>query len=216
MVWPMIHDNTYFGLRYSSSECVSDALKQILKTDPQKLESFEYIVTPNADHLVRVNESASLRDIYNCAWMCFNDSRLIQLLFRLGGVHLPLVRGSDLIEELLRSEWISGKRLIVIGGDDRLRPWLNALQGPKDIIHYNPPMNYIQSPIEVQKVQEIIRSGLPGVIVFSTGSPNQEIVAHKCKIDGLKGGIAFCSGAAILMAAGIEKRAPILFRKSVV
>jgi N-acetylglucosaminyldiphosphoundecaprenol N-acetyl-beta-D-mannosaminyltransferase len=202
----------FFGITFSRVAGLADAMRLIESVDLSAANEFLYVVTPNADHIMRMAERPALRAIYDKAWLCLNDSRVVQLLLRAGGLELPVVRGSDLAAELLGSQWIRGKRVVVIGGDERVSRWLNSLAGPDIAFHYNPPMGFIQSRDEIDRVVEFIEQCLPAVVFLAVGSPNQEIVADACLRRGLRGGIAFCVGAGILMAAGIERRAPAAFR----
>lgn len=202
----------FFGINFSDVSGLRDTVRMIEDTETSAAHDFRYIVTPNADHILRIVERAPLRAIYNGAWLCLNDSRVLQLLLRLGGIELPVVRGSDLALELLSSPWIDGKRVVVIGGDERVSRWLQSLPGPAMVHHYNPPMGFIESSDATDEVVDFIARHLPAVVFLAVGSPNQEIVADACVRRGLRGGIAFCVGAGILMAAGVERRAPPAFR----
>jgi exopolysaccharide biosynthesis WecB/TagA/CpsF family protein len=201
-----------FGLAFSPVAGIAETMRVIEGVDVSPTEEFRYVVTPNADHILRIMERPALRAVYDRAWLCLNDSRVVQLLLRLGGLELPVVRGSDLAAGLLASKWIRGKRVVVIGGDERVSRWLDTLSGPELVVHYNPPMGFINSHGAVETVIDVIERNLPAVVFLAVGSPNQEIVAHACLRRGLRGGVAFCVGAGILMAAGIEKRAPTALR----
>ena len=60
---------------------------------------FTYVVTPNADHLVRLSrDPATYRPLYEGAWLRLLDSRVVRRLARLLGLAAPpVVTGSDLI-----------------------------------------------------------------------------------------------------------------------
>src|SRR5579863_8937494 len=92
-----------FGINYSDLKCPTEIVHLIGNVDPSAMGEFRYVVTPNADHITRLARSPELRDIYNRAWLCLNDSRVVQLLMRAGGIELPVIRGSDIAAELLRS-----------------------------------------------------------------------------------------------------------------
>jgi exopolysaccharide biosynthesis WecB/TagA/CpsF family protein len=202
----------FFGIDFTRAGSFNDAMGIIQGVDPSEIRDFRYVVTPNADHIIRLVENPLLRSIYNNAWLCLNDSRVVQLLLRMGGYELPAIRGSDLAIGLLGSQWMCGKRLIVIGGDERITRWLNSLSGPCAIFHYNPPMGFISSRPSFDEVIAFIEQHLPAVVFLAVGSPSQELVADACRRRDLRGGVAFCVGAGILMAAGIEKRAPLALR----
>ena len=68
-------------------------------------DRYGYMVTPNADHLVRLHEDAAFRSIYAEADFVLLDSRLIAHLLRmLRGQVLPVCTGSDLVAHLLVRE----------------------------------------------------------------------------------------------------------------
>src|SRR3954451_15613049 len=60
--------------------------------------SFAYVVTPNADHLVRLaRDPASYQPLYDGAWLRLLDSRVVVRLARLFGLPVPpVVTGSNL------------------------------------------------------------------------------------------------------------------------
>lgn len=202
----------FFGMGFSQFDGLDDAMYVIETADPAAIDEFRYVVTPNADHIVRMTDRPGLLDIYNHAWLCLNDSRIVQLLLRLGGFDLPVIRGSDLVARMLGSHWLRGKRIVVVGGDETLHRWLQCLTGPEAIFHYNPPMGFISTSNGLENVVDFIEQHLPAFIFLAVGSPNQEIVADACARRGLRGGVALCIGASMLMAAGIEKRAPAFMR----
>ncbi len=201
-----------FGIRYSDVTGLDHARQTIENADGSAAGAFRYVVTPNADHVLRIVERSALRAIYNGAWLCLNDSRVLQLLLRAGGLALPVVRGSDLVSVLLTSQWIRGKRLVVIGGDARVSHWLHSLPGPAAVFHHNPPMGFVETRGAVDQVVDFIARHLPAVVFLAVGSPSQEIVADACVRRNLRGGVAFCIGAGLLMASGIERRAPPALR----
>jgi UDP-N-acetyl-D-mannosaminuronic acid transferase (WecB/TagA/CpsF family) len=84
---------------------------------------FSYLVTPNVDHLVRLDASpdkSSLAPLYEGASLSLCDSRILQHLARLHGLELSLVPGSDLTVQLFRRLIRPGDRLAVVGGDGGL------------------------------------------------------------------------------------------------
>ena len=61
---------------------------------------FRYLVTPNVDHMVRLHKRSAqidgLEEAYRRADLCICDSKVLGLLARWRGVHLPVLPGSDL------------------------------------------------------------------------------------------------------------------------
>src|SRR3954467_8139540 len=77
--------------------------------------SYGYIVTPNVDHMVRLEREPELRPLYEGAELCLCDSRILRLLARLSGVYLTLVAGSDLSASLLDDVIEAGDRIAIVG-----------------------------------------------------------------------------------------------------
>lgn len=174
-----------------------------------------YVVTPNADHLVRLSRDASLRDIYRRAGLCLLDSQAVSLLARLLRMSAPpVVRGSDLAERLLTHHLLPGERIAVIG----LSPvWLPALMARFDLAppaHYDPPLGFDQNPAELAKIEAFIRAYPARFIFLAVGSPRQEILAHRLARSQCLTGTALCIGAGLEFLCGARRRAPALLRAS--
>src|SRR5437016_3957192 len=73
---------------------------------------FGYVVTPNADHLVRISRDPALAAIYRGAWLRLLDSRVVAGLANLFGQPAPPVAaGSDVTELLLRTHIHKGEKI---------------------------------------------------------------------------------------------------------
>src|ERR1700693_3482079 len=65
-------------------------------------DSFDYVVTPNVDHLIRHHDDESFRESYAHAGYVLLDSRFLAYLLRLTkGVKPRVCTGSDLTAQLL-------------------------------------------------------------------------------------------------------------------
>ena len=86
----------FLGVEFDqlTEQQVLDRLRSVTADTP-----FGYIVTPNVDHIVRLDREAAdpvIDAAYARAELCVCDSRVLALLARLRGVSLPVVTGSDL------------------------------------------------------------------------------------------------------------------------
>lgn len=169
-------------------------------------DSFEYVVTPNVDHVVR-NHRNSL-PAYSEAWLSVCDSRVLAMLARLVGIKFPeVITGSDLTDWLLRNAVSSGDVVVIVGCDEgsvlQLRSRFTAIE----IHHINPPMGFIRDSALVGRVVDFVTQHPARFTFLAVGSPQQEILASAIKRQGAKG-IGLCVGASLLFAAGAERRAP--------
>jgi len=79
----------------------------------QGQSKFRYVVTPNVDHVVRLNGDRLLAPYYDEAWMSLCDSKPISTLSHAVSLDLPVVTGSGGLTkfnltrlELPKSHWL--------------------------------------------------------------------------------------------------------------
>jgi exopolysaccharide biosynthesis WecB/TagA/CpsF family protein len=175
---------------------------------------FAYVVTPNADHLVRLLEVRTLADIYGRAALCLLDSRVVALVGGLLGLNTPpVVTGSDLTEALLSRHIVPGERIVIIG----LSPvWVPALMARYDLAppaHYDPPMGLERNPDALARVVAFVRDHPARLVFLAVGSPRQEILADiLARTDGVTG-TGLCIGASLEFLCGARRRAPGQMRR---
>ena len=170
---------------------------------------FAYVVTPNADHLVRLSGDADLAEVYRQAWLRLLDSRVVALLGSAMGLPVPAVApGSDLTACLLERHLIPGERITIIG----LRPvWLPALVarcGLAPPYHYDPPMGFDRDPAALAATVSFVLAHPARLVFLAVGSPRQERLAAALLASGQATGTGLCVGASLLFLAGAERRAP--------
>ena len=175
---------------------------------------FCYVVTPNADHLVRMDRDPPLRAIYRDAAMCLLDSRVVAGLGRLFGLAMPdVVPGSDLTAHLLVHCLRPGERITIVG----LAPaWLPALTdrcGLAPPAHFDPPMGFEHDPAAFAAAVAFVRANPARFIVFAVGSPRQEMLAAAILAAGGTTGTGLCAGASLAFLAGAQRRAPVFMRR---
>lgn len=170
---------------------------------------FTFVVTPNADHLVRLSRDPKLGEIYRAAWLRLLDSRVVGAIAARCGLPVPRVApGSDLTESLLERHILQGEKIAIIG----LRPaWLPALverYGLTPPFHYDPPMGFDSDPDAFQATVAFILSHPARFVLLAVGSPRQEHLAAAVAATGRGTGTALCIGASLDFLAGAERRAP--------
>ncbi|MDX3899205.1 MAG: WecB/TagA/CpsF family glycosyltransferase [Sphingobium sp.] len=175
---------------------------------------FAYIVTPNVDHIVRLQHQRSdLWPAYRAAWMTLCDSRILARLARKVGFTLPVVPGSDLTRQMFEQVVRPHDRIAILGGRSELIAQLAERYGLRDVRHYNPPMGFIHDPVEVTKaVRFLVESGAR-YHFLAVGSPQQEILAYRVAQAGRATGVALCVGASLDFLTGIQERAPVVMQR---
>ena len=172
-------------------------------------ERYGYVVTPNADHLIRYCEDLSFRELYRGAQYILLDSRLIALTMRMKGLALAVCPGSDLTAELLRHVASRADRIVVIGGSASLAQKVRATCGLENVHHLDPPMGFISDAEATEACLRFIEAHSPFRFCFlAVGSPQQEMVAARLRARGRARGLVLCVGAGLNFLARVEWRAP--------
>ena len=190
-----------------------DVLTLLLNRDPES--GFVDVVTPNVDHVVRINrDPQTCAPLYERAWLCVNDSRVLSLLARLRGLRLPTVPGADLAVALLEDARLPrDARICMVGGDDALAAELRARFGLADLTRIDAPMGLARKPEAIAEIAASVAAGRYRIVFFCVGSPQQEMVAAAVKAADGATGVGLCVGAALEFAAGRKARAPRIVRR---
>jgi len=198
------------GLRFADMG-VADAASWLAARDASA--PFAAVVTPNADHLVRLHRQPGLRVAYRQAGLCLLDSQVVARAARMLGLPVPRVcPGSDLAEALLAR--LAGQRITVVGlrapGVAPLRQRF-ALAG---IAHLDPPMGFWRDPGELRAAVDFVLAHPARFTFLAVGSPGQEILAQAITAAGQATGVGLCIGAGLEFLAGARTRAPAWMRRA--
>lgn len=171
---------------------------------------FAYVVTPNADHLIRLSSKPELAPLYEAAALRLLDSRVVARLARLFGLAAPpVVTGSDLTAALLERVLIGSEDPVtVLGGSEETAAALRARYGLARLAHHNPPMGFDREPAALEAAIRFVEDHPARFCFLAVGSPRQEIVAEALVRRGKATGIGLCIGASLLFLTGAERRAP--------
>jgi len=172
-----------------------------------------YVVTPNVDHIVRLNNNTKLKNIYNNAFIAVADGMPLVWMSRLIGKPLKeRVTGVDLFESICKHSISYKSRLYFIGGE------LGAAEGSVIKLEERfpgiqvvgaacPPFEFeLDSKLNDQFIKEI-RSSRPDILFVGLGSPRQEVwLAQNLKATGASVGMGI--GVSFSYTAGILARSP--------
>ena len=108
---------------------------------------FAAVVTPNADHLVRLAQRPDLLPLYQGAWLRLLDSRVVARVARGFGLAAPpVVPGSDLTAALFGQVIRPEEPVTVLGGEPAVLAAVQARYGLTRLAHHNPPMGFDRDP----------------------------------------------------------------------
>jgi len=201
--------NTLFGIRFDDFNN-EELLDSIVKN---KDKSFTYIVTPNVDHIVRINNNPESKIFYDHANISVCDSKILKKLANNLDINIrSVVTGSDITRFMFENHLQEDTTITIIGGDYLMIQKLTLKYNIKHINHYNPPMGFIKNEKETQKTIDYILNHPFSYLFLAIGSPQQEKVAYLLKESGKAKGVGLCIGASLLFLTGEEKRAPLWIR----
>lgn len=176
------------------------------------------VVTPNVDHLVKLQRDREFYGCYLRAEHIVCDSRIVQLTSRFlyPGRGIPeQIAGSDLLPAwcAFHRDPAHVQHVFLLGGTEEsvqlARERLNALAGREIVAgFYSPPFGFENDPDETAKIVDIVDSCGATALAVGVGAPKQEIWIdrHRQRMPNVK--VFFAVGATIDFLAGTAKRAP--------
>ena len=185
---------------------------------------FAYLVTPNVDHVVMLEEPTAgrtaepWRGAYRAAvagaGLCVNDSRILQRLAHFAHLTLPVTPGSDIVRALVARRCDLAGSLVLVGGKKEEGDWLrNALPGHR-VLHLDPPMGVRHSRSAQEEIARFVENAGADIVLFAIGAPQSEIVCHAIAQRGRARGVGLCIGASVEFLSGAKRRAPKWMQKS--
>lgn len=185
-------------------------------SDVTPASPYGYVVTPNVDHVVRLDdpaEAAEFKPIYDGADLSLCDSRIIAHLARLRGLPLPVVPGSDLTMRLFRDVIRPGDRVAVVGGDAAMVADLRRRFPGVHLLHYEPPMGLRRNEAARLEAARFIADANARFSFIAVGSPQQEMIAAAVREFPQATGMALCIGASLDFITERQRRAPRIMQQ---
>jgi N-acetylglucosaminyldiphosphoundecaprenol N-acetyl-beta-D-mannosaminyltransferase len=175
------------------------------------------VVTPNVDHIVRLESNRDFKARYAQADFIFADGMPVVWTSRLMGRPLPeRVTGADLFVALCKRAQAEDWQVAVLGGDARIEDEIRqgfARSFPSLRVEIlSPSLQYDPEGPEAQEHARRLRELAPRVVFVCLGMPKQEKWAFRYA-PTLPGGIVLCAGMAMMFAIGMQRRAPLWMQR---
>ena len=178
----------------------------------------EYVVTPNAHHLVQLQKNAEFRAIYRNAFLSVPDG--VPLLWVAKLQNTPLkgrVNGTELLASLCAEAANNGLKVFFLGGCPGAAKLAAAKLQQKHphlrVAFYCPPHGFEQDRAELAKINQKIKNTAPDLLFVGLGAPKQEKwMAANYQQLGVPVSIGI--GVSFELLAGVVKRAPIWMQKT--
>lgn len=184
------------------------AIDQLIQEDKNA-----YVVTPNVDHIVQLETSKELQDVYNNASLILTDGKPLLWIAKWYGTPIKeKLSGSDLFPLLCDMSAKKGYRMFFLGAAEGVaakaaKNLEKRYKGLQVVGTYSPPFGFENNVDEMNKIKEMIREAKPHILIVGLGCPKQEkFMYHHCRDLGVP--ISFGLGASLDFEAGNIKRAP--------
>lgn len=176
-------------------------------------EPYNYVVTPNLDHIVMLEKDTEFADIYRNADLIVADGKPLIWISRL--LKRPIkekISGSDLFPKICELAAKQGYSVFIIGAAEGVAEMAatnltKKYPGLKFVGTYSPSFAFEKKASELAHMKALILDSKPDILAVSLGSPKGEkfIYSH---LQEYKVPLSISIGATIDFEAGNIKRAP--------
>lgn len=196
---------------------------EILKISKQQLLEQLYegvLITPNLDHLVKLQHDQEFWECYQKAEWVVCDSKILYLVLKLVGraVPDPIPGSSFFTSYYMYHKDDSNCKIFLLGSMDGVaeeaQKKINEKVNREIIVGaYSPSYGFEKKEDENKIIYDIINKSRANVVLVGVGAPKQEkwIMTHKKFMPNVKLWMAL--GATIDFEAGKIKRAPMFFQR---
>ncbi|MDP2180848.1 MAG: WecB/TagA/CpsF family glycosyltransferase [Methylicorpusculum sp.] len=198
---------------------MEEAIVKCIELAKQRKEYLSFVVTPNINHLVKLESNSDFYEAYKSASLVVVDGRPVKSILALANKSIPeVIPGSDLVPNILNraSDKIELKVYLLGAGPgvaEKAIININKLWPKVLVVGYlSPPIGFENDPMLCNDIITHINDSNPDLIIVGLGAPKQEIWINKHK-QHIRAGLAICAGATIDFIAGDKKRAPIYLQK---
>ncbi len=188
-------------------EAVREAKRLILE------KKNSYVVTPNVDHIVKIEHDGLFRDIYEEADLVLTDGKPLIWMSRWMGTPIKeKISGSDYFPEVCRMAAMEGFSIFLLGAAEGVakKAAVNLMKKYKNLKIagvYSPSYAFENDAKEIAHIIEKINESKADILCIGLGTPKQEKFYHQYK-EQLQVPLTLHIGATIDFEAGVVKRAP--------
>jgi N-acetylglucosaminyldiphosphoundecaprenol N-acetyl-beta-D-mannosaminyltransferase len=198
---------------YNFGEVVERIVKHILSKGKP-----EYVVTPNAMHILALQKDAYFREIYRKAFLVVPDG--VSLLWAAKFLQTPLngrVNGTDLFEKLCAIAAEKGLKVFLLGGrpgaaEKAQEIFVSRHPGLQIVGTYCPPYGFESQPKILTSINSKILAASPDILFVGLGAPKQEkwIAANYLHL-GVP--ISVGIGVSFELVSNMVRRSPVWMQK---
>ncbi|MBE7382478.1 MAG: WecB/TagA/CpsF family glycosyltransferase [Leptolyngbya sp. SIO1E4] len=198
---------------YSFDEVIELTVNHILSERKPR-----YIVTPNAHHIITLQNDAYFQSVYQDSFLSVPDG--VPLLWAAKFLGTPLrgrVNGTDLFEHLCKVSAEKGIKVFLLGGrpgaaDSAAKLLQERHPNLKIVGTYCPPYGFETDASELQTINSKIKSTAPDILFVGLGAPKQEKWIYE-NYQELEVPISVGIGVSFELVSNIVTRAPKIMQK---
>ena len=188
-------------------EAIDKAEELIIKKKPS------YVVTPNVDHIVKLETDKEFQDVYKNADLILTDGMPLIWISKMKGNPIKeKISGSDFFPKLCERAAEKGYSLFLLGAAEGVaakaaKNLKEKYEGLNIVGTYSPSYGFEKKDDEIKMIIEMINETKPDILAVGLGAPKQEKFLYKYKNE-LNVPISLAIGASIDFEAGNINRAP--------
>lgn len=182
-------------------------------------EGYHYVVTPNSDIVVKMQDDPELKNICDNADLILTDGQIVVKLSEyLGNPIKERVCMTDFVWDVFDLAIEKGYKVFLFGGKegvltkatDNIKKKVPGLQ---IVDSYSPPFGFENNEEQLREANERIKNSGADILIVFLGCPKQEkfIAANK---DKYQIPISITMGGCVDFIAGGVKRAPMWMQKA--
>lgn len=190
---------------------MDEAIERIEQLILEKKPS--YVVTPNVDHIVKLEDDEEFQNVYKEADLILTDGMPLIWISNFKGIKIKeKLSGSDLFPKVCDLASKKGYKVFLLGAAEGVAA--KAAESLKDkydglnvVGTYSPSYGFEKNKEEIEKIIEMINTVKPDVLAVGLGAPKQEKFLYNYK-NRLNVPVSLAIGASIDFEAGNINRAP--------
>ena len=178
------------------------------------------LITPNVDHLVKLQRDKAFYDVYQQAEWVVCDSKILYLMSKLLKKSLPeAIPGSSFFTAyyMYHKDDVNCKIFLLGAAEgiaEKARNNINEKVGREIVVGaHSPSYGFEKNDQECEELVRIVNESGANVLLVGVGAPKQEkwIMKYRDRMPGVE--VFMALGATIDFEAGTLKRAPLVWQK---
>ena len=172
-----------------------------------------YVVTPNVDHIVKLESDKEFQEVYKEADLILTDGMPLIWISKLKKNPIKeKVSGSDLFPEVCKLAAYKGYKVFLLGAAEGVAAKAaenlkEKYKGLNVVGTYSPSYGFEKKEHEIQEIIKMINEVKPDILAVGLGAPKQEKFLYNYRKQ-LNVPISLAIGASLDFEAGNIERAP--------